>query len=62
MSVIEFCLGCEREIDLGPSPEVEQRITCPHCGVMLEVIKIDPLELDWIYDGPVMDPIKFDDR
>ena len=27
-----------------------QRLCCPHCGVYLEVISEDPLELDWAYD------------
>lgn len=27
-----------------------QRFTCPHCGVDLELISEDPLELDWAYD------------
>ena len=60
MSVIKYCLDCEREIDLGSSPTLKQRITCPHCDVKLEVINVDPLELDWVYDGPVMDPNLFD--
>ena len=50
MSVTTFCLDCDREIDLGPDPQVEQRIRCPHCEVELEVINLEPLELDWIYE------------
>lgn len=61
MRIIKFCLDCEREIDLGPSPKIKQRLTCPHCRVTLEVINIDPLELDWVYDGPVTDPKVIDD-
>ena len=61
MPTIKFCLDCDREIDLGSNPKVEQRVTCPHCGVKLEIINIDPLELDWVYDGPVTDPREFDD-
>ena len=61
MPIIKFCLDCDHEIDLGPNPKVEQRVTCPHCGVTLEIINIDPLELDWVYDGPVMSRKVFDD-
>lgn len=47
-----YCLDCERIIDLGPEPVSGQRVKCPSCEVVLEIINTDPLELDWIYDGP----------
>jgi hypothetical protein len=59
MSTI-FCLDCEREIDLGPSPTIGQRLVCPNCEVAMEIINLDPLELDWIYDGPVTRSPLFD--
>jgi lysine biosynthesis protein LysW len=52
--LMTFCLDCEREIDLEARLIVGQRITCPHCGVELEVINLEPLELDWVYDGSVI--------
>ena len=55
MRVVKFCMDCEREIDLGLSPKLKQRLTCPHCGVKLEIISINPVELDWVYDGPITD-------
>jgi hypothetical protein len=27
-----------------------QKLTCPHCDAELEVISLNPLELDWAYD------------
>lgn len=48
-----YCLDCERIIDLGNEPVSGQRVKCPSCEVVLEVINTNPLELDWIYDGPV---------
>lgn len=50
MSVTTFCLECERELDLGKQPWVGQRVKCEVCEVQLEIINIDPLELDWVYD------------
>jgi len=50
MSVRTFCLECERKLDLGNNPQVGQRIKCEYCEVQLEIINIDPLELDWIYE------------
>ncbi len=50
MSVTTFCLECEREIDLGHQPQIGQRVKCEHCEVQLEIINVEPLELDWIYE------------
>jgi hypothetical protein len=53
MSVRTFCLECERKIDLGDHPQVGQRVKCEYCEVQLEIINLEPLELDWIYErGP----------
>lgn len=47
-----FCLDCEREIELDLHPEVGQQIRCQHCEIELEIINLDPLQLDWVYNGP----------
>jgi lysine biosynthesis protein LysW len=44
---ISYCPDCEQEIDLGARPREGQEVTCPNCGIYLEVISLDPLELDW---------------
>ena len=49
-----FCLDCDRAIDLGYNPRVGQRVICPRCETKLEIINLDPLELDWVYDGPTV--------
>ncbi len=33
---------------------VGQRLICPYCRTRLEVIEINPLELDWAYDEPTL--------
>jgi hypothetical protein len=48
-SNISFCLDCEGEVDLGPDPKVGQRVKCPCRKVELEVVNLEPLELDWVY-------------
>lgn len=45
-----FCIDCDEQITLNARPKLGQRIVCPHCGTELEVIGLDPLELDWAYD------------
>lgn len=65
MSVTTFCLECERELDLGNQPQIGQRVKCEYCEVQLEIINIEPLELDWIYErgtqpGFTLPPDAFD--
>ena len=45
------CPECEAAIDLEQDElEEGQIVDCPECGVELEVISIDPLELNAIAD------------
>jgi lysine biosynthesis protein LysW len=44
-----YCPDCDEEIVLN-SPTLGYRFTCPHCDADLEVISLDPFELDWAYD------------
>jgi len=46
------CLNCDNLLNLEAPLRVSQRISCPSCQVLLEIINLNPLELDWIYDGP----------
>ena len=55
-----FCLDCERKIELGSTHKIGEKIKCTHCGVKLEIINLDPLELDWVYEGPILDTDLYD--
>jgi lysine biosynthesis protein LysW len=50
-----FCLDCNHPVSLGSRPMEGQMITCSNCGAQLEVLSLDPLELDWAYLEPVVD-------
>ncbi len=41
------CIGCDAEIRLRQSPKIGALVTCAECGAELEVVWLDPLELDW---------------
>jgi alpha-aminoadipate carrier protein LysW len=43
------CIDCEQPINLPFQPVVGQIITCPNCDAELEVINVNPLELDWAF-------------
>ena len=44
-----FCLDCEQKITLESTPDVGNTLCCPICGAEMEVVKIEPIELDWTY-------------
>jgi Zn finger protein HypA/HybF involved in hydrogenase expression len=42
------CPDCEEEIDFSHSPPKEGlRFTCPHCETSLQIVSVNPLEVDW---------------
>jgi alpha-aminoadipate carrier protein LysW len=49
MTTRAFCPDCDGEIRLSPHGRLGQKLVCPHCGADLEVIGVDPLELDWAH-------------
>ena len=40
------CLECAAELELADDVEEGEIVVCPDCGVELEVIGVDPVELD----------------
>ncbi|MGW8144615.1 MAG: hypothetical protein ACWGN2_09490 [Anaerolineales bacterium] len=43
------CPICEETIHLSKKIKFLERLTCPTCEALLEVVNTDPVELDWIY-------------
>lgn len=41
-----LCVECDAELDLIGRARVGQRVTCPNCGVKLEVVGLHPVEVD----------------
>ena len=42
------CPECGNPIQLGKNVKLEALITCPECDCWLEVISLNPLELDYV--------------
>lgn len=41
-----YCPDCDAPIQVSPEVEIGTIFECPACGVALEVISLEPLELD----------------
>ncbi len=46
------CPSCGADVELGRKPQIGDLVVCPECEAELEVISVNPLELDWAYDEP----------
>jgi alpha-aminoadipate/glutamate carrier protein LysW len=59
---VSYCPECEAVID-EEFEDIGEIISCPECGVELEVISIDPVEFDLapIDDEDDDDEFRFDD-
>jgi alpha-aminoadipate/glutamate carrier protein LysW len=58
---VSYCPECEAVID-EEFEDVGDLISCPECGVELEVISIDPVEFDLApIDDDEDDEFRFDD-
>jgi alpha-aminoadipate carrier protein LysW len=49
---IAFCPDCGHGIKLDSRTKEGQQVMCPNCDADLEVISLDPPELDWAYFEP----------
>ena len=44
------CPACGSKVNLSGRPKMGQHVKCPACNTELEVVWLDPVELDWPYD------------
>ncbi len=44
------CASCGSKVNVGKNPELGQRFTCASCDDVMEVVWLDPIELDWPID------------
>lgn len=46
---VAMCPSCDARIRISGDPDIGMRVTCPECGDLLEVVELNPIELDWVY-------------
>ena len=44
------CPSCGAMVNVGSNPRMGQRVVCKECDTELEVVWLEPIELDWLYD------------
>ena len=46
--MVALCPDCDEEIDFSQvKPKVGLKFACPHCETNLEVVSVNPLQLEW---------------
>jgi len=45
------CPQCETDVSVGSHPTIGKIVRCDGCGAELEIVWLDPIELDW----PIID-------
>jgi lysine biosynthesis protein LysW len=45
-----FCPNCDEEFSIG-KPKLGAVVTCKECGESLEVISVEPLEVDFLLES-----------
>ena len=54
-STVSRCVECYSRIFFDKMPDLGRVVTCRECGTKLEVIYLDPIELDWYEEGAYAD-------
>jgi len=44
------CPQCGSDVPVGSQPKLGKLVECKECGAELEIVWLDPLELDWPLD------------
>jgi lysine biosynthesis protein LysW len=45
------CPSCGADVSIFTKPKMGQRVKCNSCESDLEVIWLEPVELDWVLEG-----------
>lgn len=46
------CVECGEETAVTGEARIGKQVMCLNCGTWMEVISLDPVEVDWIYEEP----------
>jgi alpha-aminoadipate/glutamate carrier protein LysW len=49
------CPQCGNVVSVSAQPKLGKLVVCKECGAELEVVWLDPLELDWPIDADEFD-------
>ena len=60
-NTMAYCPECDSKVNLKKSPRLGDIIVCKACETSLEVVELNPLELDWAFEDAYTDDDEYDD-
>jgi lysine biosynthesis protein LysW len=48
--IVAKCPLCGEKVKVGARPWIGQEVPCPACDAVLEVVRLNPVSLDWPYE------------
>ena len=55
------CPDCLVQIRFHKMPQIDELVSCPECEAALEVVSLQPLKLEWVFDDVEDDDDDYDD-
>jgi lysine biosynthesis protein LysW len=59
--IISICPNCKAKVSLGSKPRLGDRVDCFECDTELELVWLDPPELDWPWNYDDDETMIYDD-
>ena len=50
--ILIACVDCRETVILSGDVRIGQQVICPSCLAQMEVIALEPMEVDWLYEEP----------
>ena len=57
-----ICPQCDEQIRFEETPDIGDIVRCPTCDTRLEVVDLNPIELDWPWEGEEIDDDEDEDE
>lgn len=51
MAISANCPSCYTRVSFGHKPREYQHVVCPSCNTVLEILRINPPVLDWVFES-----------
>ena len=50
MIIMAICPTCAAKVIIEQMPHLNQRFVCPGCADVLEIVRLNPLQLNWVFE------------
>jgi DNA-directed RNA polymerase subunit RPC12/RpoP len=62
MPTTSRCPECDYQVQFVAEPKRGDGLSCPNCLALLVVLRVQPVELDWAFQAPLIKPAPQDEH